>query len=281
MALLAEQYKTEDLSRLCVHTQTTRPWNLFQCTEHYARAGIRGISVWRHLLEGISLVQARRQLNDHHMEVVSLVRGGFFASADAASRKRSIENNLKAVGEAEAIGAPLLVLVCGADPRQSQSASREQIGEGISAILPRAEEAGIRLAMEPLHPMYAADRSAITTIGLANDMVEEIGSTLLGIAVDVFHLWWDPLLQDEIRRCGKMGKLFAFHISDWKPGMSDMLNDRGLMGEGCIDLKLIRSWMAESGFNGYLEVEVFSEKYWSMDQEAYLEMIKQAYLEHA
>jgi sugar phosphate isomerase/epimerase len=278
---LADQQKMSDLSRLCVHTQTTRPWNLFQCAEHYARAGIRGISIWRHLLQGISLAQARRHLDDHHMEVVSLVRGGFFASADAASRKRAIEDNLKAIAEAEAIGAPLVVLVCGTDPRQSQTVSREQIGEGISAILPRAEEAGIRLAMEPLHPMYAADRSAVTTIGLANDMVEKIGSHLLGVAVDVFHLWWDPRLQDEIRRCGKMGKLFAFHISDWKPDMSDMLNDRGLMGEGCIDLKLIRSWMAASGFDGHLEVEVFSEKYWSMDQEAYLDMIKQAYLEHA
>ncbi len=273
--------KIANLSQLCIHTQTTRPWNLGQCIEHYASTGITGISIWRHLLEGISLSVARQQLKGHDMTVVSLVRGGFFASAEASGRKRAIEDNLQAIRDAEMIGSPLLVLVCGADPRQSLASSQEQIGEGICKILPLAEETGIRLAIEPLHPMYAADRSAITTMKQANDMVSEIHSGLLGVAVDVFHLWWDPDLQEEISRCGRMGKLFAFHICDWKPDMTDMLNDRGLMGDGCIDLKQIRGWMEEAGFEGYHEVEVFSETYWSMDQQQYLKKIKKAYVEHS
>ena len=266
--------------RIKHHTQTNKPWNLVQCVEYYAGAGIKGISIWRHLLDGISIPETREILNAHGMNVISLVRGGFFVSTDASERNRAIDDNLKAIEEAESIGAPLLVLVCGADPGQSQFTSMEQIGEGITQILPSAEKAGIKLAIEPLHPMYAADRSAISTMKQANDMAETFHSDFLGVAVDVFHLWWDPDLKEEIFRCGALGKLFAFHICDWKPGMTDMLNDRGLMGEGCIDLKQIRGWMTEAGFSGYLEVEVFSEKYWAMDQKQYLDQIKKAYLKH-
>ncbi|MEN8228351.1 MAG: sugar phosphate isomerase/epimerase family protein [Bacteroidota bacterium] len=246
--------------------------------ENYHREGIRGISIWRHLLEESSLSDAKELLDDHGMEVVSLVRGGFFASVERGQRRLAIEDNLQAIEQAEAIGSPLLVLVCGADPGQSLEVSREQISDGIREILPRAAKAGVRLAIEPLHPMYAADRSAITTMGQANDMVKTIGSNSLGVAVDVFHVWWDPSLQDEIKRCGEMGGLFAFHVCDWKVSMTDMLNDRGLMGDGCINLKQIRGWMEEAGFAGYHEVEVFSDKYWAMDQQQYLKIIKGAYL---
>jgi sugar phosphate isomerase/epimerase len=269
-----------DFSRLCLHTQTNRPWDLKQCLAESSKAGIYWISVWRHLLEGISVRDARRLIDDHGMNVVSLVRGGFFASQEASRRRNAIRDNLSAIEEARAIGAPLLVLVCGADPRQSLETSRKQIGEGIFEILPHAEEAGIRLAIEPLHPMYAADRSAITCMKQANDLAEMLHSDMVGVAVDLFHTWWDPDLQDQINRCGAMGKLYAFHVSDWKPAMADMLNDRGLMGEGCIPIKQIRSWMEEAGFTGVHEVEIFSEKYWSMDQNEYLNMIKQSYLKN-
>jgi sugar phosphate isomerase/epimerase len=273
--------KIPDLSRLCVHTQTTRPWSLRQCAEYYPAAGIRGISVWRHLLEGSSPGEAGRLLASSGLEVVSLVRGGFFASVRPLARKSALEENLRAIDEAAAIGAPVLVLVCGADPGQSQQVSRGQIRDGIEAILPRAEQAGIRLAIEALHPVYAADRSAITTLKQANDMALSIDSEYLGIAVDAYHTWWDPDLQGEISRCGNRGRLFAFHISDWKPVMEDVLNDRGLMGEGCIDLRQIRGWMEEAGFTGFHEVEIFSQKYWAIDQGEYLKMIRKAYLDKA
>lgn len=270
----------KDLSKLCIHTQTNKPWDLEQCVKHYSEAGIRGISVWRHLLENMPLSRARRILEEQGMDVVSLVRGGFFPSVEASKRTLAIDDNIRALEEAEAIGSPLIVLVCGADPGQSQQASREQIRDGILEILPRVETAGVKLAIEPLHPMYAADRSAITTMAQANDMVEEIGSDHVGVAVDVFHLWWDPSLENEIIRCGKLKKLFAFHVCDWNVPLEDMLNDRGLMGDGCINVKQIRSWLEEAGFNGYREVEVFSTKYWSMDQNEYLDKIQEAYLNH-
>jgi sugar phosphate isomerase/epimerase len=270
--------KITDLSRLCIHTQTNRPWDLERCVVEYHRAGIRGISVWRHLLEKIGPNRARSILAEQDMTVVSLVRGGFFASKDKPHRREAIGENLRAIDEAVQIDAPLLILVCGADPRQSPDHSREQIREGILEILPVAGKAGIRLAVEPLHPMYAADRSAIVTLGQANDMVESIGSPVVGVAVDLFHLWWDPQLHREIERCGGMNKIYAFHISDWKPAMTDILNDRGIMGEGCIDIRQIRGWVESAGFEGYHEVEIFSEHYWAMDQAEYLEAIKKAYL---
>lgn len=269
-----------DLSRLAVHTMTNRPWDLEQCVAYYRQTGIKGISVWRNVLEGRDLNSVRKLLADNGMEPVSLVRGGFFASADREKREMAIRDNLLAIRQAHEIGAPMLVLVCGADPVQPLEQSREQIRDGIGRVLGEAVERGIRLAIEPLHPMYAADRSAIVTLGQASDMVEEIGSELVGVAVDVFHLWWDPELENQISRCGEMGKLFAFHLCDWKPDMEEMLNDRGLMGEGCIDLKRIRGWMEEAGFDGYHEAEIFSRRYWSMDQAAYLEMITAAYLRH-
>jgi len=266
-----------DLSRLCIHTMTNRPWSLKECVINYHQAGVMGISVWRNLLERMDLHEARRILDDHGMKAVSLVRGGFFASADPIRRKLAIEDNMVALEQAEMIGIPLLVLVCGSDERQSLVESRNQIREGIEILLPHAESSGVKLAIEPMHPMYAADRSAINTLRQANEMAESIGSDHLGIAVDVFHLWWDPDLQREIIRCGNNGNLAAFHICDWKATMEDMLNDRGLMGEGAIPLKKIRAWMEEAGFDGYLEVEIFSERYWSMDQHAFLQKILDAY----
>ena len=269
-----------DLAKLCVHTQTNRPWNLEQCIRNYSGAGIHAISIWRHLLDETSPSDIKSLLVEHEMDVVSLVRGGFFASSEKLAREAAIEDNLKAIDQAAAIGAPLLVLVCGSDPGQSLEKSREQIQEGILKIIPYSKDAGIRLAIEPLHPMYAADRSAITSMAQANEMVEQIGDYSLGVAVDLFHLWWDPDLEKEIKRCGREGNLYAFHVCDWNVPLKDMLNDRGLMGDGCINVKQIRGWIEEAGFKGYREVEVFSDKYWAMNQLDYLERIKYAYLNH-
>ena len=183
------------------------------------------------------------------------------------------------IAEAAAINAPLLVLVCGAEPSQSLSASRSQIQQGIEALIPMASELGVKLAIEPLHPMYADTRSAINTLAQANTMAESIDSDWVGIAVDVYHLWWDEMLEKEIKRCGQNGNLDAFHICDWKIHPHDMLNDRGLMGEGCINIKQIRSWVEEAGFSGFNEVEIFSTEYWEMDQSAFLEKIIKNYQE--
>jgi sugar phosphate isomerase/epimerase len=268
----------EDLSRLCVHTITTKPWPIEKAAEEFSASGIGGITVWRNALTGRNIASTGKMLRELDLEVVSLCRGGFFPATDHKGRQAAIDDNLKAIDEAAALGAPLVVLVCGAVPGQSLFESRKQIQDGIAACLPHAEAAGVKLAIEPLHPMYADDRSAINTLQQANDMAKAINSPWVGVAVDVYHLWWDPQLENEIKRCGKSGNLLAFHICDWKTPTLDLLNDRGLMGEGCINIKQIRGWVEEAGFNGFNEVEVFSNIYWQQDQKQFLEKIVDGYL---
>jgi sugar phosphate isomerase/epimerase len=270
----------DNFSKLCVHTQTTKPWTIEECISHFSAAGIKGISIWRHLLEGKDLKSIKAMLDAHQMEVVSLVRGGFFPAVDAEQRDLALEDNRLAIDQAAALGAPLVVLVCGADPRQSLEISLQQIQKGITALIPHAQNNGVKLAIEPLHPMYAGDKSAVVSLGQANDMCEAIASPWVGIAIDVYHLWWDNELKNEIIRCGKNKNILAFHVCDWRVPTIDFLTDRGLMGEGCIPVRQIRMWVEEAGFDGYNEVEVFSERLWAQDQKLYLEDIKKSYLNY-
>ncbi|MDP9230659.1 MAG: sugar phosphate isomerase/epimerase, partial [Bacteroidota bacterium] len=238
-----------NLSGLCIHSITTKPWKIEEAAKNYAAAGVKGITVWCDALDGRNIKQTGKMLRDHDLTIVSLCRGGFFAHKDLSKIKSAINENRKAIEEAAELGTSMLVLVCGADPCQSLEESRKQIRDGIAAIIPDASAAGVKLTIEPLHPMYADIRSAINTLAQANDMAEELNSLWVGIAVDVYHLWWDPFLEKEIKRCGENGNLMAFHICDWKVPTTDILLDRGLMGEGCIPVKQIRSWVEAAGFN--------------------------------
>ncbi len=268
-----------DFSKLCVHTITTKPWSVEEAMDHYAAGGIGGITVWRQWLEGRDIEKTGQQLRDRNLEIVSLCRGGFFPASNQVGLDAAIEDNRLAIREAAALGAPMIVLVCGAVPGQPLEESRKQIADGIAAVLPLAEEHGIKLAIEPLHPMYADDRSAINTMASANAVCDRLDHPLVGIAADVYHIWWDPDLEKQIRLTGEKDRLFAFHVCDWKTPTNDFLNDRGLMGEGCIDLKGIRKMVEATGFDGFNEVEVFSERWWAHDQNEFLEEIKRTYLE--
>lgn len=270
-----------ELSKLCIHTITTKPWSLEEAIEKYQAAGVGGISVWQDAAEAVGFENAGKMLAASDLEVVSYVRGGFFPHLELSGRQKAIDHNLKLLEESAMVGAPLLVLVCGAAPGQSLETSRAQIQAGIEALIPRAEALGVKLGIEPLHPMYADTRSAINTLASANDVAEAIDSEMVGIAADVYHLWWEPGLEAQIKRCGQQGNLFAFHICDWKVPTEDFLNDRGLMGEGCIPVKQIRGWVEEAGFQGFNEVEIFSTRYWSMDQNQFLSDIILAYQEHS
>jgi len=272
--------KLTDYTRLCLHTITTKPWSIEECIDNYSKAGIHALTIWRNVLENKNLKEVQKHIENSGITVVSICRGGFFASVNAQKRQLAIDDNLFTIEQAVAVGAPLIVMVCGADPEQSLEKSREQIKEGILKILPFAQKAGVKLAIEPLHPMYAGDRSAINTLKQANQIVDEINSEMAGVAVDVYHLWWDPNLKEEINHCAANNHLLAFHVCDWNVPTVDFLNDRGLMGDGCINVPLIRSWVEEAGFNGFVEVEIFSNKYWTMDQTEYLEKIKRAYLNY-
>lgn len=270
-----------DLSRLCIHTITTKPWNIEKAARNYSSRGVKGITVWRDTLAGRDIRKTGDMLRSSGLKAVSLCRGGFFPSREVSGRRDAIDDNRRAINEAYELGTNLIVLVCGADPALSLEDSRKQIHDGIAEVLSDASAAGVRLAIEPLHPMYADTRSAINTIAQANEMAESLNSHFVGVAVDVYHLWWDPLLEQGIERCGRNGNLLAFHICDWKSPTIDILNDRGLMGEGCIPLRKIRSWVEATGFDGFVEVEIFSNIRWKEDQKMFLEKIITAYKEHA
>ena len=270
----------KDFSRLCVHTITTKGWELEEAVDQYAEAGVSGITVWRQWLEGRDPVVSGERIRSAGLEVVSLCRGGFYPASDEKSRGEAIEDNKRAIQDAAALGAPLVVLVCGAVPGQSLVESRKQIADGIAATLPLAESLGIKLAIEPLHPMYADDRSAINTLASANDVCDELNHPLVGIAFDVYHLWWDPDLEEQTKRMAQADRLFAYHVCDWMTPTTDLLNDRGLMGEGCIDLRAIRGMVEGAGFDGMIEVEVFSNRWWDKPTEEFLQAIKQSYLNH-
>jgi len=269
-----------DLSRLCLHTITTKAWTIETSAAKFAAAGVKGITVWRDALAGRDIAKTGKLIRDHGLSVVSLCRGGFFPGRTTAERQHALNDNRRAIDEAHALSAPLIVLVCGAVPGQALTESRKQIQDGIAALLPDCQAAGVKLAVEPLHPMYADARSAVNTLGQANDLCEAIASPLIGVAVDVYHLWWDPALEPEIARCGRLGKLFAYHVCDWRTPTVEMLNDRGLMGEGCIPLRQIRTWVEATGYQGFNEVEVFSTRLWATDQDDYLRKIVQAYRDH-
>ena len=271
----------EDYSKLCLHTITTKPWSIETAVEKYAAAGVKGITVWRQWLDGEDSHKVGEMIRDAGLEIVSLCRGGFFPAEDRHGLEVAIDDNRKIIDEAAALGTQLIVLVCGALPSQPLCKSREQIRDGIGAILEYAKSAGIKLGIEPLHPMFANDRSAINTIRQANDLCDFFDDPHVGVVVDVYHLWWDPELKQEILRSGKAGRLLAFHICDWLTPTEDMLNDRGLMGDGCIPIRQIRAWVEDAGFTGFNEVEIFSNKWWQKDQDAFLEAIKNAYLENS
>jgi sugar phosphate isomerase/epimerase len=239
-----------------LNTATVRKqWDLAQIIEGCARHGIRGISPWRDQVAQMGLQHARNSIREKQLIVTGLCRGGFFTAKDWK------DDNRRAIEEAHTLGAQCLVLVVGGLLAGSKDLilSRKRIEDGIAAILPEARAAGVPLAIEPLHPMQAAERACVNTLEQALDLCD-VFQEGVGVAVDVYHVWWDPKLQAQIKRAGK--RILAYHICDWLVPTRDLLNDRGMMGDGVIDLPLIRSWVEGAGYRGLQEVEIFSERDW-------------------
>ncbi|VAW19151.1 Sugar phosphate isomerases/epimerase [hydrothermal vent metagenome] len=251
------------IEKLAINQATTREqWSLRQAIEGYAGHGITGISIWRDKLAECGVAEAAAMVKDHGLTVTGLCRGGMFPATDAPGLARAIDDNRRAIDDAAALGAQCLVLVAGGLPGASRdiAGARAQVRDGIAAILPHARAAGVALAIEPLHPMYAADRACVNTMAQANELCDELGGGL-GIAVDVYHVWWDPDLEAQIARAGK-DRIVGFHICDWLVPTGDMLLDRGMMGDGVIDIRKIRQWVEGAGYDGYHEVEIFSAQNW-------------------
>ncbi|EJJ28782.1 sugar phosphate isomerase/epimerase family protein [Rhizobium sp. CF142] len=229
------------------------------CLKH----GITSIAPWRDQVAKAGLDEAVRIVKSNGIKLTGLCRGGFFPASNAADRQKNLDYNRRAIDEAAAFSADCLVLVVGGLPDSSKDivAARQMVFDGIAAVLPHAQASGVKLAIEPLHPMYAADRACVNTLGQALDICEQLGEDV-GVAVDVYHVWWDPDLANQIARAGRMKRIFAHHICDWLVPTKDMLLDRGMMGDGVIDLKGIRRMVEAAGFFGAQEVEIFSAENW-------------------
>ena len=249
---------------LSINLATTRQqWDMRQAAEACLGHGITAIAPWRDQVQKIGLDEAARIVRDNGFQVTGLCRGGMFPAGDPEARQAAIDDNLRAVDEAAALGADCLVLVVGGLPAGSRDigAARQMVADGIAAILPHARASGIPLAIEPLHPMYAADRACVNTLKQALDICDLLGDGI-GVAIDVYHVWWDPELLPQIARAGAEGRILAHHICDWLVPTTDLLLDRGMMGDGVIDLRGIRAAIETAGFNGPQEVEIFSAETW-------------------
>lgn len=263
------------LERLSLNQATTQRWSMIQTIEGFARAGIGWIGVWRHRAQEIGPHETARRLQADGIRASSLCRGGFFPAATAAERAERVDDNRRALDEAAVIGAPVLVLVAGPAPNRDIDAARGMVEDGICAVLPHAAERGVRLAIEPLHPMFAGDRSVVVTLAQANAMAERINSPLVGVAVDAYHVWWDPAVYDEIARAA--GRILGFHVSDWLVPPPDHLLGRGMMGDGVIQLRRLREAVDAAGYAGPIEVEIFNKQLWDTPGDEVLALVKERF----
>ena len=252
------------MTQISLNLATTREvWGFKDAVDGCLRAGITAISPWRDQVAAIGLNEAARIVAANNLRVTGLCRGGMFPAETAEGRQANIDDNLRAIDEAAALNADCLVLVVGGLPGSSKDivGARQMVTDGIAAMLPHAQASGVKIAIEPLHPMYAADRACVNTIDQALDICELLGPNV-GVAVDVYHVWWDPYLAAAIARAGRLNRIFAHHICDWLVPTTDMLLDRGMMGDGVIDLKAIRAMIEAAGYSGPQEVEIFSKNNW-------------------
>lgn len=258
---------------LSLNSITVKPWSLAQVIEACARHGIPGIAPWRDVLQAMGVEAAAKHIRGAGLRVTGLCRGGMFPAVEKAGRAAAIEDNRRAIAEAHAIGADCLVMVCGGLPPGSKDlpGTREMVRDGLHAILPEARAAGVTLALEPLHPMTCADRSVLSTLGQALDLCDELGEGT-GVAVDVYHVWWDPDLARQMARA--KGRIAGFHVCDWKVPTTDLVFDRGLPGEGIIDIPAIRAMAEAAGWYGGVEVEILSSRWWGEDPETVVREVK-------
>ena len=268
---------SQDHRWLSINTATVRKSRgqelpLPQILEACAARGIRAVSPWRDQVAAAGLAAVSRQVKALGLQLSGYCRGGMFPAADAAGLQAAHDDNRRAVDEARELNAACLVLVVGGLPgalagraaHKDLGLARQQVHDGIGRLLEHARSVGMPLAIEPLHPMYAADRACVNTLEQALDLCDALDpqrTGALGVACDVYHVWWDPKLESQIARAGK-DRLLAFHVCDWLTPTRDLLNDRGMMGDGVIEIPRIRAWMEAAGFAGYSEVEIFSTQDW-------------------
>jgi len=266
------------LKNLSLNQITTENWNLKEAVAGCVKAEIPWISLWRHKIEEIGLAESKKIIIDSGLKLSSLCRGGMFPAATAELRQKNLDDNFRAVEEAAELGTDVLVLVCGPAPDRDIETSRKWVEEGIEQLVPFAQSYGVKLGIEPLHPMYAADRSVVVTLDQANTMAEKYNADQVGVVVDVFHVWWDPDLYNQISRA--KDRILGFHVSDWAVPITDTFKARHMMGDGVIEIRRIRQAVEQAGYYGPIEVEIMNQALWNQPGDDVLFLIKNRYVEY-
>ncbi|MEU5236400.1 sugar phosphate isomerase/epimerase family protein [Streptomyces lydicus] len=277
------------LSRLSLNQETVRQWSLPELADGCARAGLHGVGLWRAPVQEYGVRAAARLVRDAGLRVTSLCRGGFFTALDPGERAAALDDNRAALDEAAALGTDTLVLVSGGLPAGSRdlSGARERVADALAELAPYAAERGVRLALEPLHPMYAADRCVVSTLTQALDLAERFPADRVGVVVDTYHLWWDDTAGPQIDRAGGAAagagsRIAAFQLADWvTPLPEGVLLGRGQLGDGSVDLRWFRERVDAAGYRGPIEVEIFNPALWARNGADVLAEVVARYRAHA
>ncbi|GCD18870.1 3-dehydroshikimate dehydratase [Cellulomonas algicola] len=290
-----------DLSRLSLNTATTKHWTLREAVDGAARAGLSSIGPWRDRVQEVGTVEAARIIEDAGLRVSSLCRGGFLTTDDDVAAQAALDDNRRAIVEAATLGTRELVMVVGGlpaasapggpalpypargdvDPARDLVAARRRVADRIGELAPFAAGHGVRLVLEPLHPIFAADRAVISTLGQALDIAEPFPAEVVGVVVDTYHVWWDPDLQRQIARAGAARRIAGYQVCDWiLPLASDPLLSRGHVGDGYVDFATITRWVRDAGYTGDVEVEIFNESVWSAPGDQTLATMAERYVRH-
>ena len=250
-----------DLARLSLNQITLNKLGLRECVDLCVRHELKWIGPWRNKVAEIGVAESARIIRDAGLGVSGLCRGGYFPAPTAALRAAQVDDNRRAIDEAAALGTSTLVLVCGPSPDRDIDAARGMVADGIAAVVHHARASGVKLAIEPLHPMFAADRSVICLTDEALDLARKFDAADVGLALDAFHIWWDSYVYDKIAKCA--GRIFAFHVSDWAVPLPGIFAGRSMMGAGVIELRRLREAVDAAGYAGPIEVEIMNEVIWS------------------
>jgi sugar phosphate isomerase/epimerase len=270
-----------DVGRLSLNTATCKPYSLAECVAAAKAAGLGAVGPWRDRVQEVGAETAARLIADAGLRVSSLCRGGFITARDDSSAEKALADNLRAIDEAATLGTHELVMVVGglpaafelmdlphtpSDARDKDLVSaRQRVADRIGQLVPYASDKGVRLALEPMNPLFTADRGVLTTIGQSLDMAADHPAEAVGVVVDTYHVWWDPDLEASIARAGREQRISSYQICDWTlPLAANTLNSRGFPGDGYIDFPTITRWVVEAGYTGDIEVEIFNETIWAL-----------------
>ncbi|MFF3993568.1 sugar phosphate isomerase/epimerase family protein [Streptomyces cyaneofuscatus] len=274
----------EHLARLSLNQETIKQWSLPELAEGCVKAGIGKVGLWRAPVQAYGVERTARLLADAGLTVTSLCRGGFLTAPDPAERAAALDDNRRAIDEAATVSTDTLVLVSGGLPPGSRDlyGARERVAEALAELAPYAAERGVRLAIEPLHPMFASDRCVVSTLAQALDLAERFPAEQVGVVVDTYHVWWDDRAPEQIARAGAGGRIHSFQLADWiTPLPAGVLLGRGQLGDGSVDFRAWRTEVEAAGFDGPIEVEIFNETLWTRDGAEVLAEVAERYVQHA